>query len=438
MFSELTEKLNVALRNLRGIGKISEANISDALRELRLVLLGSDVNYKVVKQVISNVKEKALGREVLRSITPGQLVVKIFHDELVNILGGTPVNFQLPTGKKNVVMICGLQGSGKTTFCAKLALYLRKQGRHPLLVGLDPYRPAAVDQLKILGKSAAIPVYDKIDNDVVSTAKNSLLGEDALNSDTVILDTAGRLHVDDVLMDELVQLKGAVNPVVTLYIADGMTGQDAVKSASAFLESLEFDGTVLTKLDGDAKGGAALSISYITSKPIYFISTGEKLDALELFYPDRMVSRIMGKGDIVSLVEKAQETYDDQQALKLQERMLREQFTLQDFLDQLQQIKKLGPLQNLMEMLPVGGKLKGVQIDDHVLFRVEAIMNSMTHQERNEPRIINGSRKKRIAKGSGTSVEDVNKLLKQFEQMKKMMKQMSRLGKKQMNQLIMQ
>ncbi|MCD6375206.1 MAG: signal recognition particle protein [Caldisericaceae bacterium] len=427
MLEELTSKLESTFRRLRGYGKLTEKNIDDSLKEIRRALLEADVNYKVVKDFVASVKEKALGEEVLRSVTPGQMIVKIVHDELVRLLGGTTANIRTAGIPPTIIMLTGLQGSGKTTFAAKLAKYLQKKNRKPLLVAADVYRPAAIQQLKILGRSINVLVYDEGAGDPVKIAFNSISQARQQMLDTVILDTAGRLHIDEQMMQELVNIKNRIRPHEILFVADGMTGQDAVNTAQQFAEKLNFDGVVLTKMDGDARGGAALSIKAITGKPIKFIGVGEKVDDIEQFHPDRMASRILGMGDVVTLVEKAQETIDREKAEKLEKKLRKAEFDLEDFLDQLQQIKKMGSLESLLKMIPgVGSQLKNAQVDEKNLVRVEAIINSMTNEERRNPRILNGSRRKRIAMGSGTRVQDVNALMRQFEQMKKMMKQMNK------------
>ena len=429
MLEELIEKLDVAVRNLRGIGKLTEKNMADSMREIRRVLLEADVNYKVAKEFIGRVQEKAVGEEVVKSITPGQQVVKIVYDEMVDLLGKSNVKINFGSTPPSIIMIVGLQGSGKTTFAAKLGVMLRKRGRNPMLVAADIYRPAAIDQLKTLGKSADLPVFSMGTEKPVAIANAAIAEARKTGCDTLILDTAGRLHIDEEMMAELEDVKAAVKPQEVLFVADGMTGQDAVKSASAFLERLDFDGIVLTKLDGDAKGGAALSIRSVTERPIKFIGTGEKLDSIEPFHPDRMASRIFGMGDVVTLVEKAQDTVDKKRAERLEERLKKQAFDLEDFFDQLQQLKKMGPMDQIAGMMPgMGKKMAGMQFDEDALVHVEAIINSMTVEERQKPHIINGSRRKRIAIGSGTSVQEVNRLLKQFQAMQKMVKQISRMG----------
>jgi len=430
MFDDLTEKLESFFRILRGRGKLTEDNIRESLREVRRILLGADVNFKVVKQFIADVEERAVGAEVLKSITPGQMVIKIIHGRLVELLGGTHTPLDISGEPPVVVMTAGLQGSGKTTFCGKLAKRLQKKGKKPMLVAADIYRPAAIEQLKTLGASLGVEVFS-IPGDVLTIGREALKEAARKGCDPLIFDTAGRLHIDEAMMNELAALKAVIKPKEILFVADGMTGQDAVKSAQAFEQRLNLTGIVLTKLDGDARGGAALSIRAVTGKPIKFIGVGEKLDDLEPFYPDRIASRILGKGDIVSLVEKAQEQVDLKQAEKLALKLRQADFTFEDFLDQMQQIKNIGSLGDILKMIPgAGNKIKAAQLDENALQRSEAIILSMTRQERNNPQIINGSRRLRIAKGSGTSVQEVNQLLKQFEQMKKMMKQFSQRGRK--------
>lgn len=428
MLEDLSSKLEAILKKVRGQGKLSEKNIADSLKEIRRALLEADVNYRVVKQFINDVQEKALGEAVLRSVTPGQQIVKIVHDELVRLMGESNTSLKFAGIPPTVIMLCGLQGSGKTTFAGKLGNHLRKKGRHPMLVAADVYRPAAKTQLEIVGKSLNIPVYSTASNDALQICKESIKAAREKSCDILILDTAGRLHIDEEMMRELQVIKRELKPQEILFIADGMTGQDAVNAASQFLERLDYDGVVLTKMDGDARGGAALSIRSVTNRPIKFISVGEKMDALEPFHPERMASRILGMGDVVSLVEKAQESIDLEEAEKLERRLRKDQFNLEDFYSQLQQIKKMGPLEQLLGMIPgVGKQLQGVQIDDRAFVKVEAIINSMTLKERRKPQILNGSRRKRIAAGSGTRVQDVNQLLRQFEEMKKMIKRMKKM-----------
>ena len=428
MFDELSEKLDGFFRKIRSRGKLTEANIKESLREVRRIMLSSDVNFKVVKQFIAEVEERAVGTEVLKSITPGQMVVKIINDRLIALLGGMNAPLDISGNPPVPLMVVGLQGSGKTTFCGKLSKRLLKKGKKPLLVAVDIYRPAAAQQLKVLGDSLKVPVY--IDSgSVQSIAKGAMLEANRIGADPVIFDTAGRLHIDDSMMNELKALKAQVNPREILFVADGMTGQDAVKSALAFDEALDFSGIVLTKLDGDARGGAALSIRSVTGKPIKFIGVGEKLEDLEPFHPDRIASRILGLGDVVSLVERVQEQIDTKQAEAMAQKLRKADFTFEDFLQQMQQIKNMGSLGDIMKMIPgAGSKMKNIQLDDGALKRTEAIILSMTREERNNPNVINGSRRLRIAKGSGTSVQAVNQLLNQFQQMRKMMKRMSGKG----------
>lgn len=430
MFESLSDKLQKTFRNLRGLGKLSEKNMKEGLREVRLALLEADVNYKVVKDFMSDVREKASGREVLESIRPGQQLVKVVHDELVALMGGKAESINFSSEPPSVIMLIGLQGSGKTTTAAKLARNLRSKGHQPLLVAADVYRPAAVKQLQILGEQLDVPSFSiESSQDPVKICKESVKYARKQGCDVVILDTAGRLHIDDDLIAELEQIRDALSPVETLLVADSMTGQDAVNAAESFDSRVGITGVVLTKLDGDARGGAALSIRAVTGKPIKFVGVGEKLDALETFHPDRIASRILGMGDVLSLVEKAQENIDEEQAARMQEKILKAQFTLEDFQEQLQQLKKMGPLDELMGMIPGMSKFKGMQPQEKDLIKVEAIINSMTQKERRTPGMVDGSRKKRIAKGSGTKVADVNRLLKQFQQMRKMMKKFSRMGK---------
>ena len=425
MLEDLTAKLETALKRVRGQGKLTEKNISDSLKEIRRALLEADVNYKVAKQFIEDVQDKALGEEVIRSVTPGQLIVKIVHDQLVRLMGESQADINISGIPPTIVMLTGLQGSGKTTFAGKLATFLRKKGRRPFLVGADVYRPAAKKQLEVLGKSVNIPVYNSESDDALQIARESVKKARESACDVLILDTAGRLHIDEEMMQELEQLKRELKPSEILFIADGMTGQDAVNAAKQFLDKLNFDGVVLTKMDGDARGGAALSIRSVTERPIKFLSTGEKLDAIEAFHPDRMASRILGMGDVVSLVEKAQETIDVEKAQRLEKKLRKAEFTLEDFYDQIQQIKQMGPLEQVLGMIPgLSKQLKGMPVDDKAFVKVEAIINSMTPAERRKPNIISGSRRKRIASGSGTKVQDVNQLLNQFNEMKKMMKRM--------------
>lgn len=429
MFEELSLKLESALKKVTGQGKLTEANISDTLREIRRILLDADVNYKVAKEFIENVKVKALGKEVLASISPGQLITKIIYDELTELLGGGQKELQInPTGI-TTLMVVGLQGSGKTTFCGKLAKRLNEHKRKVLLVAADIYRPAAIEQLKLLGKQINVEVFSLEERDAKKVAVDSINFAKENNLNTVIIDTAGRLHVDEQMMQEVSDIKNLVNPTETLFVVDSMAGQDAVNSAKAFNETVNFDGIVLTKLDGDSRGGAALSIRSVVGKPIKFISNGEKLENLEVFFPERLASRILGKGDVVSLVEKAQASFDEFEAEKLEEKLRKNKFDFDDFLKQIKVIKKMGSLSSLIGMIPgVGSKIKNAQIDDNALVKVEAIINSMTREERATPKVLNGNRRKRIARGSGTSIQDVNRLIKQFSEMQRMMSTLSKKG----------
>ncbi len=428
MLEELTEKLEKALKKITGQGKITETNISDTLREIRRVLLDADVNYKVAKDFIDRVKEKSLGKEVLNSVTPGQLITKIIYDELTELLGSTGSELQLNPSGLTVIMLIGLQGCGKTTFSAKLAKYLKDRKRNVLLVAADVYRPAARSQLKILGSQVGAPVFSVDDsNDPVKIASESLAYAKENGLNTVIIDTAGRLHVDDLMMKEAAEIKASVNPTQTLFVVDSMTGQDAVNSAKAFYDNVEFDGIVLTKMDGDSRGGCILSIRAIVDRPVKFVSTGEKVDTLELFFPDRMANRILGKGDVISLVEKAQAQIDDKEAEDLEKKFRENKFDFDDFLKQIKMIKKMGSLKSLLGMIPgVGSQLKNADVDDKQLVVVESIILSMTRQEKSNPKILNGSRRKRIARGSGNSIQEVNRLIKQFEQMQQMMKMINK------------
>jgi len=426
MFEDLSLKIESALKKVRGQGRLNEKNISDTLREIRRVLLDADVNYKVAKEFIEKVSARALGKEVIASITPGQLITKIIFDELVELLGSSQKEIKLNPSGVTAVMVVGLQGSGKTTFCAKLAKKLKDQKRKVLLAAADVYRPAAIEQLRQLGEKIETKVFSLNEPDARKTATEALKFAKENNFDTLIVDTAGRLHIDEQMMDEIAEIKSLINPSEILFVVDSMTGQDAVNSAKAFNETMNFDGIVLTKLDGDARGGAALSIRSVVGKPIKFISNGEKTDSLEVFYPDRLASRILGKGDVISLVEKAQQSFDDLEAEKLEEKLRKNKFDFNDFLKQIKVIKKMGSLSSLLGMIPgLNAQIKNAQVDDNALVRVEAIINSMTRSERGNPKILNGSRRKRIARGSGTSIQDVNRLLKQFEEMKKMMSRFS-------------
>jgi len=428
MLEDLTRRLEAIFQKLRGYGKLSEANIAEALKEIRRALLEADVNFKVVKEFISAIEQQALGQEVYHSVTPGQMIVKIVHDELVKLLGGITPQLKTAGIPPTVVMLAGLQGSGKTSFAGKLAGFYRRKGKHPMLVAADIYRPAAIEQLKIVGQQVNVPVFSSDSTDAVQICTTAIQAARNQSCDLLIIDTAGRLHIDEEMMQEAEKIKQRIKPHEILFIADGMTGQDAVTVAKEFNERLEFDGIVLTKLDGDTRGGAALSIRAVTQKPIKFITVGEKNDALEPFYPERMASRILGMGDVVSLVEKAQQAVDQEQAEKLEKKLRREDFNLEDFFDQLQHVKKMGPLDQLLTMIPgISSQLRDVKIEDDQFKKVEAMINSMTVQERRNPRIINGSRRRRIASGSGTRVQDINQLLNQFQQMKKMIQQMKRM-----------
>lgn len=422
MFTELTDKLELILKKLRGQGKLTESNIKEALKEVKRALLEADVNYKVVKDFITRVESKSIGQEVLKSITPGQQMIKIVYDELTQLLGKDNSGMKFSSSGPTVWILVGLQGSGKTTACGKLASYYRKKGKAPLLVAADVQRPAAVEQLKILGKSLSLPVFSSKEDPIkICQAGVAKTREEGL--DLAIIDTAGRLHIDEELMEELSLIKKEVLPQEVILVVDAMTGQDAVNIALSFEQKLGIDGIFLTKLDGDARGGAALSLKEVTGKPIKFAGTGEKLDAIEIFYPDRMASRILGMGDVVTLVEKAQETISQEEAIKLEKKLRQEAFTFKDFYTQLQQLKKMGSLDSVVNLIPgVSGALKGISFEDKALTRIEAIINSMTEQERLKPQIIDGSRKRRIAQGSGTDLQEVNRLLKQFYMMQKMIK----------------
>ncbi len=427
MFENLSERLERSFKILKGQGKITELNVAETLKEVRRSLLDADVNYKIAKDFTNKVKEKALGMDVLTAVKPGQMMVKIVHDELAELMGGKNVEVNIK-GSPAIILMSGLQGSGKTTFSGKFANLLKtKKGKKPLLVACDVYRPAAIEQLKVLGQQIEVPVYsDESCKDPVKIAQEAIRQAKANGNDIVIVDTAGRLAVDEEMMREIAAIKAAINPTETLFVVDAMTGQDAVNTAKEFNERLDFDGVILTKLDGDTRGGAALSIRTVVNKPIKFVGTGEKLEALDAFHPERMADRILGMGDIVSLVEKAQEQFDAEEAKKLQKKISRNQFNFNDFLSQIQQIKKMGNIKDLASMIPgVGKALKDVDIDDDAFKGVEAIIYSMTPAEREHPEIINGSRRMRIAKGSGTTVQEVNRLLKQFEESKKMMKMLS-------------
>lgn len=427
MFSNLSEKLDKVFRNIRGKGYLTEQNIKDALREIRLALLEADVNFRIVKNFVTEVEKRALGAEVMKSLTPGQQVIKIVHEQLIALMDTEGFELKAYNNKLTKIMLVGLQGSGKTTACAKLALHFRKKNLKPMLVACDVYRPAAIDQLQILGKQIGIPVIAEDSKDVLQIADSALrqAQKDLIN--LLVFDTAGRLHIDEVMMDEVVRLKSFVKPDYIFFVADAMTGQEAVNVAREFYDKLAFDAVILTKLDGDARGGAALSIKAVTDRPVAYVGIGEKLSDLEVFYPDRMASRILGMGDVLSLIEKAEEAVDAQESEKLAKKMLKNQFTLNDFLKQLQSIKKMGSLDSIIRMIPgLGHKLPAdLKIDDNALKHLEAIIQSMTDRERERPDILNGSRRLRIAKGCGRSVMEINRLLRQFEDMKKMMKKFS-------------
>ncbi len=429
VFNSLSEKLESAFKNIKGQARISELNIANTVKDIRRALVDADVNYKIAKEFTDTIKEKALGEKVLTAVSPGQVMVKIVQDQLTELMGGKESEFNI-TGNPAVILVAGLQGSGKTTFSGKLANYLKtKKGKSPLLVAADIYRPAAIDQLEVLGGQIGVDVYSERENkDAVSIVQNAIKEARAKNKNVVIIDTAGRLAIDEVMMTEVANIKAAINPQEILFVVDSMTGQDAVNTAAAFNERLDFSGVVLTKLDGDTRGGAALSIKYTVNKPIKFASSGEKMDTLDVFYPERMAQRILGMGDIVSLVEKAQEQFDEIEAAKLEKKIRKNQFDFEDFKTQLQQIKKMGNLKDLMGMIPgVGKQIKDVDINDDAFKGIEAMINSMTLQERRNPDIINPSRKNRIAKGSGKDIAELNQFLKQFEQMKGMMKMMNKM-----------
>ncbi len=432
MFENLNDKLERAFKVLKGQGQITEINVAETMKEIRRALLDADVNFKTAKEFTDRVKAKALGQNVLTAVSPGQLLTKITHDELAELMGGRNAGLNL-SGNPTVVLMSGLQGSGKTTFSGKLGNYLRKKGRKVLLTAADVYRPAAIDQLETLGKQLDIAVYSERDNkDPVAIARNAVAYAKQHGFTAVVIDTAGRLAVDEAMMDEITRIKKAISPQETLFVVDAMTGQDAVNTAKAFNDRLNIDGVVLTKLDGDARGGAALTIRSVVDKPIKFIGTGEKMEALDEFHPDRMAGRILGMGDVVSLVERAQEQFDEKEARALQKKIAKDQFGFDDFLQQIQQIKKMGNMKDLMGMIPgVGKAMKNLDIPDDAFKNIEAIIRSMTPAERTEPSLINGSRRQRIAAGSGTNVAEVNKLMKQFEEMRKMMKMMGDKSKMQ-------
>jgi len=430
MFDSLSDKLEATFKKLAGQATINEINIGLAMRDIKRALLGADVNYKVAKKLIEDIREKSLGEQVIKSVSPAQMIVKIVYDELTELMGGEqkPLNLS-PKKLPAIIMVAGLQGSGKTTFCAKLALRLKKNGKNPILVAADVYRPAAIDQLKALGLQVDVPVYSIEEQDALKAALQGLEFARSSAKDVVIIDTAGRLQIDQLMMAEAEALKDSLKPDELLFVVDSMMGQEAVNTAKAFNDRLDFDGVVLTKLDGDSRGGAALSIRQVVDKPIKFISIGEKVDDLDLFYPDRMAQRILGMGDIVSFVEKAQENLDLEKSLEMQKKLMKNEFDLNDFFDQLQQLKKMGSIQGLIEMVPGLNKMVPKQDLENLDFKpIEAMINSMTKQEKINPDIINGSRRQRIAKGSGTKVQEVNLLLKQFGEMKKMMRSVSKLS----------
>ena len=429
MFESLSDKLDSAFKNLKGQGRITELNVASTIKEIRRALVDADVNYKIAKDFTDSIKEKATGEKVINSISPGQLMVKIVKDELTELMGGSEAELDL-SGNPTIILIAGLQGSGKTTFSGKLANYIRtKKGKSPLLVAADIYRPAAIEQLKILGEQINVEVYSEPENkDAVAIVENAIKEAKSKNKNVIIIDTAGRLAIDEVMMTEVANIKNAVSPKEILFVVDSMTGQDAVNTAAAFNQRLDYSGVVLTKLDGDTRGGAAISIKSTVNKPIKFVSSGEKMDTLDVFYPERMAQRILGMGDIVSLVEKAQEQFDEAQAAKLEKRIRKNQFDFEDFKTQLQQIKKMGNLKDLMGMIPgVGKQIKDIDINDDSFKGIEAMINSMTVEERRNPDIINPSRKQRIAAGSGKDLAELNQFIKQFEQMKNMMKMMNKM-----------
>ena len=437
MFENLSDRLERSFKILKGEGKITEINVAETLKDVRRALLDADVNYKVAKSFTDTVKQKALGMNVLTAVKPSQLMVKIVHDELAQLMGGqaVPVNLE---GRPAIILMSGLQGSGKTTFSGKLANMLKtKNHKKPLLVACDVYRPAAIEQLKVVGESVGVPVYSEPENkNVVEIANNAIREAKAKACDVVIIDTAGRLAIDEEMMNEIATLKEAVNPSETLFVVDSMTGQDAVNTAKEFNDRLDFDGVVLTKLDGDTRGGAALSIRTVVTKPIKFVGTGEKMEAVDVFHPDRMADRILGMGDIVSLVERAQQQFDEKQARELEKKIMKNKFDFNDFMSQIQQIKKMGNIKDLAAMIPgVGKAIKDIDIDDNAFKGIEAIINSMTPKERTHPEIINQSRRNRIAKGSGTTIQDVNRLMKQFDNMRKMMKMVTGMNNSKMMQM---
>ncbi len=433
----MTGRLQETFKKIRGKGKVTETDVNDMMREVRLALLEADVNFKVVKDFVSRVKERAVGQEVFKSLTPGQQVIKVVNEELTQVLGGTQSKLILAPKPPTIIMMVGLQGAGKTTHTGKLAKYLIKQNKQPLLVAADIYRPAAIKQLEVLGEQLQVPVFSMgTEASPVEIAKKGVAYAKEQHRDIVLIDTAGRLHIDNQLMDELLNIREAVNPTEIMLVVDAMTGQDAVNVAQSFNETLDITGVILTKLDGDTRGGAAISVKAVTGCPIKFVGMGEKLDLLEPFYPDRMASRILGMGDVLTLIEKAQEAVDEEKARELQKKIRKAEFTFEDFLDQMEQLKKMGPLEDILGMLPGANKVKGlkdIKVDDKQLGRVEAIVRSMTKHEKQHPEILNASRRRRIATGSGTTIQDVNRLLKQFEDMKKMMKQFSTMKKGKKN-----
>jgi len=439
MFENLSEKLERSFKLIKGEGRITEINVAETLKEIRRALLDADVNFKIAKSFTEKVKEEALGKDVLTAVKPGQMMIKIVHDQLAELMGGQTSDINIK-GSPNIILVAGLQGSGKTTFCGKLAKHLKtKRGQTPLLVACDIYRPAAIEQLKVIAQQIDIPIYSEDENkDAVKIAKNAIKHAKLYGYSTVIVDTAGRLAIDEQMMNEIANIKQAIEPNETLFVVDAMTGQDAVNTAKEFNDRLDYNGVVLTKLDGDTRGGAALSIRSIVNKPIKFVGTGEKMEALDVFHPTRMADRILGMGDIVSLVEKAQEQYDVEEARQLQRKIAKNQFNFNDFMSQIKQIKKMGNLKDLASMIPgIGKMMKDIDLDDDAFKSIEAIINSMTHQERENPLVLNGSRRKRIANGSGTTIQEVNRLVKQFDDTRKMMKMLATGGnpKRMMNNI---
>jgi signal recognition particle subunit SRP54 len=441
MFENLSSKLNTAMRTLKGQGRITDVNVAATVKEIRRALMDADVNYKVAKDITDRIREEAMGQKILIAVEPGQMLVKIVHDELTKLMGAEAQTINLKPDPA-IILIAGLQGSGKTTFSGKLANYLKKGGREVLLVACDIYRPAAIDQLKVLGEQVGVEVYSEPENkNAVEIAQNAISYARKMNKRIVIVDTAGRLAVDEAMMNEIAAVKAAIKPSETLFVVDAMTGQDAVNTAKAFNDRLNFDGVVLTKLDGDARGGSAISIRHVVEKPIKFISTGEKMEALDQFYPDRMASRILGMGDVLSLVERAQQVFDEEESERINKKIRQNQFSFEDFYSQLQQIKKMGNIKDLMGMIPgMGAAVKDVDISNDSFKHIEAIIQSMTIKERQKPDLLDMSRKKRIATGSGTTVQEVNNLLKQFDQMRKMMKMMNNIqdGKMKMPNMLKQ